>query len=224
MANGTVGKARRRAGPIVGITGNIGAGKSTVAQMLAECGVHAIDADRVVHGLYDDPDGLLARAIAEEFGAAMLAADGAVDRAALGQAVFANAQALAKLERLVHPVVVAEIERVVQAVAPATPIAIEAIKLIESDLVSLPDAIWLVVAEPAAQLRRLRERGMSDEAAKRRLAVQAPPQAKIAHLRRQRGPSVPVVTIENTGSIAALRAQVRKAWQDTQAMLRKDMR
>ncbi len=210
--------AQRRA-PVIGITGNIGVGKSTVAGLLAARGVRVIDADRVVHDLYADPNGALAPAIAAAFGAGVVAPGGALDRAALGSIVFNDAGALAALERLVHPAVVAAVERDVRAAAPRTPVAIEAVKLIESDLAALLDAVWLVTAAPAIQAARLRAKGMADDEARRRIEAQTPPAEKIALLRRKRGASAPVMRIDNTGTLAQLRRAVDNAWQSMQAAL-----
>ncbi|MDE2817649.1 MAG: dephospho-CoA kinase, partial [Chloroflexota bacterium] len=94
MSDGLQGAGRRREAPVVGITGNIGTGKSTVAKFLAELGVHVVDADQVVHDLYRDSDSLLVQAVAAEFGGEVLAQDGSLDRAALGRVVFNDAAAL----------------------------------------------------------------------------------------------------------------------------------
>ena len=211
--------AAQRRGPVIGITGNIGVGKSTVAGLLAARGVRVIDADRVVHDLYADPNGALAQEIAAAFGPGVVAPGGALDRAALGRIVFNDAGALAALERLVHPAVVAEVERDLRAVAPRAPVAIEAVKLIESDLAALLDAVWLVAAAPALQAARLRAKGMADGEARRRIEAQTPPAEKIALLRRKRGESVPVIMIDNTGTFAHLRRGVDNAWESTQAAL-----
>ena len=204
-----------RQAPVIGITGNIGSGKSAVAAILSELGVLVIDADRVVHELYADPDGALVAAVVQEYGRGVLACDGSLDRAALGKKVFGDARALARLEALVHPAVVADVQSRIDETPPRTPCAIEAIKLIESDLVMLLDAVWLVVAEPETQIARLRKRGMPPREARRRLATQSSPEEKTALAQAKRGASLPVLTIENTGSLAQLRAHVREVWENT---------
>ena len=97
MSGGLQGAGRREA-PVIGITGNIGTGKSTVTEFLAALGVHVVDADQVVHRLYRDPHSALVQAVAAEFGGRVLAADGTLDRAALGRVVFNDAADLKKLE------------------------------------------------------------------------------------------------------------------------------
>lgn len=205
---------------IIGITGNIATGKSTVACILSERDVRVIDADQVVHDLYADPGSALVQALAAEFGRNTIAGDGTVDRAALGDVVFNDARALERLETLVHPAVVTEVESLVQAMPIGAPVAVEAIKLIESDLVAMLDAVWIVVATPALQLERLCAKGMTSRAARRRIDAQAPPHEKIAHLRRQRGTDVPVTLLENSGDLTELRARVAQAWMKTEAQLR----
>lgn len=88
----------------VGLTGGIASGKSTVAARLAEHGIPVLDADRIVHDLYE-PGGAGARAVAEEFGPDVLDGRGAVDRPRLAAKVFGDAEALARLNRRVHPLV-----------------------------------------------------------------------------------------------------------------------
>ena len=216
MANDRLGAGVQRRAPVIGITGNIGAGKSTVARILGERGVRVIDADRVVHDLYAAPDSALAAAVIAEFGSGIVAQDGSLDRAALGKIVFHEAAALSRLEKIVHPAVVAAVREALDGAAPQTPCAVEAIKLIESDLLTMLAAVWIVVAPAEAQLARLSAKGMQRAEAQRRLDAQATPEAKLALLRRKRGASAPVVTIENTGTLAQLRRGVRDAWQSTQ--------
>jgi dephospho-CoA kinase len=210
----------KRQAPIIGITGNIGSGKSTVATLLADRGVHLIDADRVVHALYAERSGPLARAVVDAFGKSVLAPDGSIDRAALGSVVFGCSAGLRKLEGIVHPVVVSRVEEMVKSVPGDIPIAIEAIKLIESELVALLDEVWIVTATRELQIARLEARGMTYDEARRRLEVQSPIEDKVALLRQKRGASIPVATIENTTTLARLRSSVNSAWRSTQ----KDMR
>jgi dephospho-CoA kinase len=91
----------------VGLTGGLASGKSTVAERLRQDGIPVLDADRIVHGLYA-PGGPGARAVAEAFGPEFLDESGAVDRARLAAHVFANPEALARLNALIHPLVFEE--------------------------------------------------------------------------------------------------------------------
>ena len=97
--------------------------------------------------------------------------------------------------------------------------AIEAIKLIESDLVTMLDAVWIVDA-PAVVLRdRLSARGMSPDEAQRRLDLQASVEEKVAQLRQRRGDSCPVTKIDNVGTLADLESIVRELWSAMQAAM-----
>jgi len=219
MADGLQGAGSQREAPVIGITGNIGTGKSTVAGILAGLGVHVVDADRVVHDLYRDPNGSLVQAIATEFGKEILAQDGSLDRTALGEVAFNDAAALERLELIVHPAVVAAVRQELDWTLTHVPCAIEAIKLIESDLVVMLDAVWIVVATPEMQRERLRVKGMAPGEAQRRLDVQPSLEDKIAQLRKRRGASCPVTRIDNVGTIADLESTVRKVWSTMQAAI-----
>ena len=220
MSNGPQRAGRRREAPVLGITGNIGTGKSTAAKFLADLGVNVIDADRVVHALYRDPDSALVRAVAAAFGEDIRAKDGSLDRAALGKVVFNDATALSKLETIVHPAVVAEVQKALDRTPVHVPCAIEAIKLIESDLVTMLDAVWIVVATPALQRDRLNAKGMSPGAAQQRLDVQASVEEKTALLRQKRGASFPVSVVSNAGTRADLQVTVHETWRALGPMAR----
>src|SRR5262245_56274797 len=114
--------------PIVGLTGGIGAGKSTVAALLAELGARVIDADRIGHEVYL-PGTAGHRQVAAAFGTGVVGADGTIDRRALGAIVFADTAALARLNAIVHPLIAAEVARAIAAARaedPRRPIVVEA--------------------------------------------------------------------------------------------------
>ncbi len=142
----------------IGITGPIGCGKSTIAGWLRELGAVTIDADEVAREVVEPGGGL--EAVIGEFGEAVRAADGRLDRAALGRIVFADPEALRRLETIVHPAVRPRIEaRLRDAAAAAAPaVVIEAIKLVEGGLAALCDEVWLVTCPPGEQRRRVAER------------------------------------------------------------------
>ena len=146
-----------------------------------------------------------------------MAQDGSLDRAALGKVVFNDAAALRKLERIVHPAVVAAVREDLDRTPPHVPFAIEAIKLIESDLVVLLDVVWTVVAPPELQRERLSAKGMSPEEAQRRLEMQPTVEDRIAQLRQKRGASCPVTRIANVGTFADLESTVQDLWGTMQA-------
>ena len=188
---------------VIGLTGNIATGKSTVARMLADLGADVIDADLVAHEVML-PGTPAHQAIIDHFGEAILAEDGTINRAALGAIVFAEPQALADLEALVHPAVKTVIQdQLSESDAPAA--VVEAIKLLEAGLDRYCDAIWVTTAPREVQLQRLMEtRGLDRAQALQRIDAQPDPAIKIARAD---------VVIDNAGVLAATRAQVERAWR-----------
>lgn len=144
---------------VIGITGPIGCGKSTVAGWLADLGAVVIDADRVAREV-TPPGSAALGAVIDAFGSGVLRGDGSLDRAALGRIVFADPAALRRLEAIIHPAVrpriLAEVEAARAAGARAA--VIEAIKLVEGGLATLCDEVWLVTCSPEAQLSRVQAR------------------------------------------------------------------
>jgi dephospho-CoA kinase len=190
---------------IIGLTGNIATGKSTVLSYLASKGAHSIDADKLAHRVIA-PDGLAYAAIIREFGREILNADGVIDRSALGKIVFNDPAALQLLEQIVHPAVFQLAQREI-AMTRAPVVVIEAIKLLEARrLGKLCDEIWVVTASPETQLRRLRqERGMDETEARKRMAMQSPEAEKLRHADR---------VIHNDGTIEQLHAQLDNIWAE----------
>ncbi|MGB3327323.1 MAG: dephospho-CoA kinase, partial [Thermomicrobiales bacterium] len=127
---------------VLGITGNIATGKTTVVEMLKEFGAQHFDADLVYRELVAPGEPLLG-VLAKHFGTSILAADGSLDRKALGAIVFADPERLAELDALTHPAVIAEIDRRAAQVASGV-VVIDAVKLIESGHADHCDAVWLV--------------------------------------------------------------------------------
>ena len=190
----------------IGITGPIGCGKSTVAGMLAEHGAVVIDADRVVRDVYEDA--AVRESVGDRFGPDVRTLDGSIDRRALAGIVFDDPAALRDLEAIVHPAVrpriLAGIEAADASRAPA--VVVEAIKLVEGGLASLCDEVWLVTCDAPIQRGRLRDRGVTEDDADRRIAAQR-------HLRDRVEP-VATRRIDTSGSLADTRLQVVAAWQD----------
>ncbi len=128
--------------------------------MLRQRGAEVIDADRVYRSLLV-PGSRLWRRVVERFGPAIVGPDGEIDRAALGRVVFADPEALADLDRITHPAVVAEIRsRIARSSAPL--VVVEAVKLVQSGLASDVDALWFVTADPETRLHRLMSRSGMD--------------------------------------------------------------
>lgn len=188
---------------LIGLTGNIATGKSTVAGMLAELGAEVIDADGVAHEVMRAGSSVHAQIVAA-FGSAVLSPDGEIDRRRLGDIVFVDPAALARLEVIVHPAVIAETgRRIAASRAPA--VVVEAIKLIESGMADGCDSVWVTTCRPAQQIRRLMDgRKMSRAEARRRVQAQPPQEDKIARAD---------VVIDTGGTLAQTRAQVQAAWE-----------
>ena len=190
---------------IIGVTGPIAAGKSTVDRMLRELGANpVIDADLVVHELYRDSCELRERLVTL-FGPSIVGPDGVIDRRALGARVFGDAAALRRLEEIVHPVVRTEVRLRLDEAPPDAVAVVDAVKLLQGDMAHLCTARWWVAASRDEQLRRLAElRHFSLEEAERRLAAQP----RLEDWRDQ----VDLV-IDNSGALDDTRWQVEAAWR-----------
>lgn len=190
---------------IVGLTGNIAAGKSTVLQYLRVKGAYVIDADKLTHKAMQ-PDGPAFAAIAETFGAQVVKGDGTIDRAALGRIVFSDPGKLRQLEAIVHPAVFV-LAKEELATTDASFVVVEAIKLLESQrLLTLCNEVWVVTADPDVQLRRLMsQRNMTEEEAHQRMAAQSPQEEKVKHATR---------VIANNGTPEELYRQLDVLWNE----------
>jgi len=187
---------------VLGVTGNIATGKSTVVKMLRDLGAHHIDADLVYRDLVGAGQPLL-KTLAEHFGQGIVAKDGSLDRKALGTIVFSDPARLKELDALTHPAVIAETDRRADAIRSGV-IVMDAVKLIESGHHKVCDEVWLVTAPEEQQVERVMSRNNVDEAeARRRVAAQPPLEPKIANSD---------VIIDNSDSLPALREQVVDAW------------
>lgn len=189
---------------LLGLTGNIACGKSTVGRILeTRYGADYVDADRVVHGLYaaGTPE---TRAIADEFGHDLLRADGTIDRRRLGDIVMADTAALRTLEALLAPSIRRALEdRLAATSAPV--VILDAIRLFEAGLASRCGAVWVVTCAREDQLARLQNsRGLSRAQAELRVDAQPPIANKLEH-------ATEVMT--NTGSLSALEQQIDAAWR-----------
>ena len=181
---------------LVGLTGGLASGKSTVAGRLADAGFRVLDADEIVAELYR-PGGGGAAAVRELFGGGVLAAGGGVDRPRLAEVVFADAEARRRLEAAIHPLVR---ERFREIAAEADGVVVyEATLLVEAGRAGEFDLVVSVESPPAAQLERAVARGMEADAAKARLAAQGE-----GELRRRAAHRI----LWNDGSLEDLRVKV----------------
>lgn len=189
---------------VLGVTGNIASGKSTVTGMLAEFGATVIDSDLVYRELVAAGMPLLQR-LADRFGPGIITEDGSLDRSALGAIVFSDPRSLDDLDRITHPAVITEVDCRVAAI-PHGVVVLDAVKLIESGHADRCDAVWVVVTDPDEQVTRLMKRNRLPELeARRRVAAQPPIGPKLAKADR---------VIDNSGSREQTRMQVAQGWRD----------
>lgn len=199
----------------VGLTGGIGAGKSAVARILASYGAVVVDSDAVAHAVLAPGTPGLARVL-EAFGADLLTADGTLDRAALGQRVFADAEARRRLEAITHPLIGAQSAGLIaEAEAAGTAVLVHDIPLlVEAGVAGAYDVVVVIEAPDAVRLRRLQEtRGMDEATARARMAAQA--------TRAQRA-AVADVVIDNADSYAVLEEAVERLWHTLRAQAESD--
>lgn len=181
----------------------MGAGKTTVAQMLRELGARVLDADAIVH--QEQSRGTVGySAIVQRFGTKVLGDDKEIDRSKLAAEVFADPSKLAQLERIMHPRVIARVLEARSMLGDDQVLVVEAIKLLEGSLKSVCDRIWVVLAPREAMLERLRGRGIDAAEAGTRLALQR----SAAEFR-----AAADVVIDNGADREATREQVRAAWE-----------
>jgi dephospho-CoA kinase len=191
----------------VGLTGGVGSGKSTVARLLAEHGALVVDADAIAREVVRAGTPGFAAVVAE-FGDAVVAADGELDRPALASIVFRDEQQRARLNAIVHPLVGQRTAELMAAAAPDAIVVYDVPLLVESDLAAGFDVVLVVEAAVDVRLARLAGRGMSEADARQRIAAQASDEQRRA---------VADEVIENDGSLAELAARVSAVWQRLQA-------
>ena len=189
---------------VIGLTGNIATGKSVVRKMLEHLGAQGIDADGLAHrAIARGAPGY--QAVLDTFGHWILGPDGQVERPKLGRLVFADAEALARLEAIVHPLVGEGVDFLIRR-STYRVVVIEAIKLYESGLAEQCDMVWVTYARPEVQLERLMEkRGLSEPEAQLRIDSQPPQEGKVG---------LADFVINNDGSFEKTWKQVVAKWKD----------
>jgi len=201
---------------VIGMTGGIASGKTTVLGMLRDLGANVIDTDIVVHGLMKSASPLF-KFIVHHFGQNIVNETGEIDRARLGQVAFSDPCALAYLEGLLHPAVYQEVDRWIQETealarlstldsrpSPDRVYVVDGAK-VYPELLPRCDSFWVIYTPEPQQLERLvTDRGVSEEEARRRIAAQVPWEERL----RQAD-----VVIDNSGTLEETRRQVERQWQ-----------
>ena len=186
----------------LGLTGGIASGKSTVAAMLRELAFAVLDADALAHTLIEPGRPAYAEVV-HEFGSAVVAPDGRVDRAKLGALVFANPAKLARLNAIVHPRVKEDSDRQFDEWArrgTRDAVFIEAALLVEAGYLKNLDGLVVTWCRPEQQLERLRARGLSEPEARQRIAAQLPIEEKLRYATEK---------IDCSGTLEETRRQVQ---------------
>ena len=188
---------------VIGLTGNIATGKSVVRKMLEHLGAYGIDADALAHRTFaKGAPGY--KPVVEEFGKWILDSEGQVDRVKLSRIVFADHEALNRLEAIVHPLVEQAVDILVRR-SKQKVIVIEAIKLLASGLHSACDTVWVTYVAVDVQMARLmQKRGMSEKTARQRIMAQPSHGEKMA---------AADLVIRNDGSFDETWQQVGTAWE-----------
>jgi len=187
---------------VIGLTGNIATGKSVVRKMLEHLGGYGIDADALAHrAMAEGAPGYTI--VLKTFGDWILDEEGQIDRGRLAKLVFADPNALEKLEAIVHPLVGHAVDLLVRRARQAV-VVVEAYKLLESDMAAGCDTVWVVEAPEDQQISRLmHKRALTEAAARQRIAAQSPQSLKLQAAK---------VVIHNNGSFESTWEQVQNAW------------
>ncbi|MBF6195703.1 MULTISPECIES: dephospho-CoA kinase [Nocardia] len=199
----------------IGLTGGMGAGKSTVARALADLGAVVIDSDLIAREVVEPGTEGLA-ALVEAFGADILAADGSLDRPALAAKAFGDDAARAKLNSITHPLVGKRTAELIAA-APADAIVVQDIPLlVENGLAPLMNLVLIVDVDAETRIRRLVEfRGVAEADARARISAQATDDQRRA---------VADVLLDNSGAPGAVEAEVRRLWTERLVPFERNLR
>lgn len=194
---------------LLGLTGGIGSGKSTVSALLAERGAVIIDADAITREL-QAPGAPLLSELSERFGASIIAADGSLDRAALASIVFHDKDALADLNKIVHPAVAKEMDRRMTEQRDTDNVVVLDIPLLaENPRKGLSGVIVVDVPVEIAVERLVTHRNMNEDDARARISKQASREDRLKIADR---------VIDNSGDLSSLESQVNEVWQWAQSL------
>lgn len=190
---------------IIGLTGGIGSGKSTVAGFLKEFGAYLIDADKIGHEAFR-PGTPEWRDIVSVFGESILGPHHEINRAVLGKMVFGNPDAFARLNQIVHPRILEMVQSRLKELEQqgAGVVVLEVILLIEAGWKSMVDEIWVTVASQATILRRLKARNnFSEEESLTRIRAQSTNEERLKHAD---------IVIDTNCTLEELKVKVKKLW------------
>jgi dephospho-CoA kinase len=191
---------------VIGLTGGIGSGKSTVSRFLAELGAVIIDADKIGHEVYR-PDTDTWRKLVKTFGRGILAADNTIDRKKLGAIVFSNEEELKRLNAIIHPQITEIIKKQIDDYRrkDAKVIVLDAPVLLEAHANNLTDEVWVVVADDDNVIKRAVARtGLREEQIRDRIRAQMSKTERIKNAQ---------VIIYNDGTPEDLRGKIKKLWE-----------
>ena len=191
---------------VIGLTGGIASGKSTVSRMLSELGAVVIDADRVGHEAYR-PHTDTWREVVATFGSGILGENEEVDRRKLAEIVFNDPKALEQLNRITHPIMHRLMEQRIEALRrqQVAVVVLEAAVLIEANWTDLVDQVWVTIAPEATVIDRLcSQKGFTEEQARARINSQMPMAERLKHAD---------AVIENDSDLDTLRRRVEGLWQ-----------
>jgi len=191
---------------VIGLTGGIGSGKSTVSQYLAELGAVILDADKVGHEAFK-PNTEAWREVVAAFGRQIVTPSGEIDRKKLGEIVFDHPESLSRLNQIMHPrmydMVKAQIEEYRRQGVDV--VVLEAAVLIEANWTSLVDEVWVTVASETVVLERLKQqRGLEEEQTLARIRNQLSSEERVKHAD---------VIINNNGDLDEVKAKVKELWE-----------
>ena len=195
---------------VIGVTGNIGSGKSAVCRILAKLGAIIVDADELAHESYK-PHSQAWQELINTFGKDIVKANEKIDRQKLGQIVFANPEALARLNQIVHPRAYGMAQEKIEDYRRqgAKAIVVEATLLIEAGWTDLVDKVWLVVTPEDVAIQRLTQhKGITKAQILARLRAQMPAEEKMKYADE---------VIYNDGSLNQLEAKVTELWHKLRA-------
>ncbi|NND76469.1 MAG: dephospho-CoA kinase [Ilumatobacter sp.] len=194
---------------LVGLTGGIGAGKSTVSTMLAERGAVIIDADQIARDLQQPGSAVLA-AMAERFGEHVIAGDGSLDRAAVASIVFSDEDALKDLNGIVHPAMQDEIQRQIDAQRDSGRVVVLDFPLLaENPRRGLQATVVVDIPVDIAVRRLVEQRGMDEDDARNRISSQISREERLA---------MATHVVDNSGDLDALSARLDELWAELSAL------